>query len=83
MGKCLIFCAGGFDGLWEEIQPGDYLLAADGGLTHLEKLNLTPHGIIGDFDSLGYVPEVTRAHTAIGSDIEAKIRLPLQTKKKE
>ena len=32
MGKCVIFCAGGFDGLWEAIQPGDYILAADGAL---------------------------------------------------
>ena len=57
MGKCLIFCAGGFDGLWEQIQPEDYILAADGGLIHVQSLGLTPHGIIGDFDSLGYVPE--------------------------
>ena len=56
MGKCLIFCAAGFDGLAAPIGKDDYLLAADGGLRHLEKLNLVPHGIIGDFDSLGYVP---------------------------
>lgn len=56
MGSCLIFCAGGFEGLVEPIQPGDYLLAADGGLQHLQALSLTPNGIIGDFDSLGYVP---------------------------
>ena len=56
MSSCLIFCAGGFDGLIEPVQPGDYLLAADGGLRHLQALSLTPNGIIGDFDSLGYVP---------------------------
>lgn len=37
--------------------PSDYILAADGGLIHLQKLGLQPHGIIGDFDSLGYVPQ--------------------------
>ncbi len=57
MGSCLIFCAGGFDGLIEPIQSGDYLLAADGGLRHLQALSLAPNGIIGDFDSLGYIPE--------------------------
>ena len=56
MGKCLIFCAAEFDTLAAPIGAEDYILAADGGLRHLKKLNLPPHGIIGDFDSLGYVP---------------------------
>ena len=56
MGKCLIFCAAEFDMLAAPIGEGDFLLAADGGLRHLQKLNLSPHGIIGDFDSLGYAP---------------------------
>ena len=57
MGKCVIFCAAEFDELLEPVGPADYLLAADGGLRHLKKLNLTPQGILGDFDSLGYVPQ--------------------------
>lgn len=57
MGKFLIFCAAEFDTLAEPIGPEDYILAADGGLRHLEKLNIKPHGILGDFDSLGYTPE--------------------------
>ena len=56
MSKCIIFCAAEFDSLAAPLEPGDYLLAADGGVRHLEKLNLRPHGIIGDFDSLGYIP---------------------------
>ena len=31
MGKCIIFCAAGFDGLAQPIEQGDYVLAADGG----------------------------------------------------
>lgn len=57
MGRCLIFCAGGFERLVMPIEKDDYILAADGGLAHVKKLGLAPHGIIGDFDSLGYVPE--------------------------
>lgn len=57
MQTCVIFCAGGFEKLARPIDASDYLIAADGGLVHLQKLGLTPHGIIGDFDSLGYIPE--------------------------
>ena len=56
MESCVIFCAGGFDSLAEPIGAGDYIIAADGGLTHLEKLGIVPHAIIGDFDSLGHIP---------------------------
>ena len=56
MGRCVIFCAGGFEKLALPIEKDDYILAADGGYSHLRKLGLEPHGILGDFDSLGYVP---------------------------
>ncbi len=56
MGKCVIFCAADFDSLIEPIGPGDFVLAADGGLRHLQKLGIEPDGILGDFDSLGYTP---------------------------
>ena len=57
MGSCVIFCASSFDSLAEPIARDDYILAADGGLTHVQTLGLEPHGIIGDFDSLGYIPQ--------------------------
>ena len=56
METCVIFCAGGFDAPAEPIGETDYLIAADGGLDHVEKLGREPHAIIGDFDSLGHVP---------------------------
>ena len=57
MKTCHVFCAGGFEKLLCPIKKDDYILAADGGLKHLQALGLAPNGIIGDFDSLGYVPE--------------------------
>ena len=56
MGNCLIFCAAEFDNLARPVEPEDFIIAADGGLAHLEKLGLSPHAILGDFDSLGYTP---------------------------
>ena len=46
MGSFVIFCAGGFEKLIEPIGEDDFLLAADGGLEHLNKLGLTPDGIL-------------------------------------
>lgn len=57
METCIIFCAGDFEKLAEPIGPDDYIIAADGGLTQLQALQLQPHCILGDFDSLGYVPQ--------------------------
>lgn len=56
MKKCVIFGAAAFDAPASVIESTDLLIAADGGLVHLNELGREPHIIIGDFDSLGYVP---------------------------
>lgn len=56
MGKCVIFGAADFDALTSPVDSEDLVIAADGGLVHSEKLGLSPDIIIGDFDSLGYIP---------------------------
>ena len=56
MKTCVIFCAGEFEKPVEPICQSDLVIAADGGLRHLEKLGRKPDMILGDFDSLGYVP---------------------------
>ena len=56
MKPCIIFCAAGFDGLLAPIPDNALVIAADGGLRHTERLGLRPHVILGDFDSLGYIP---------------------------
>ncbi len=57
MKHCVIFCAGEFDTLAEPLTAQDCVIAADGGYSHTCRLGITPHRILGDFDSLGYVPE--------------------------
>ena len=73
MGRCVIFCAGGFEKLARPIQKDDYILAADGGLAHLQKLGLTPDGIIGDFDSLGYVPQNSQVFPVEKDDTDSML----------
>lgn len=57
MDTCYIF--GSVDITQAEIKldASDYVIAADKGLLTVNKLNITPDLIIGDFDSLGYVPQ--------------------------
>ena len=57
MASCIIFGAAEFDNLIEPVRPEDHVIAADGGLVHTQRLGITPKEIIGDFDSLGYVPQ--------------------------
>jgi thiamine pyrophosphokinase len=73
MGKCIIFCAAEFTGLLEPVGTGDHVIAADGGLVHTEKLGLSPHEILGDFDSLGYIPEDSRVFPVEKDDTDAML----------
>lgn len=57
MNQCILFCAGDFDGVCEQHDENALVIAVDGGLKHTQALGLSPHAILGDFDSLGYVPE--------------------------
>lgn len=56
MATCVIFCAGEFEKLIFPITENDYVIAADGGYVHTQALGLPPDAVLGDFDSLGYVP---------------------------
>ena len=73
MGRCVIFCAGGFEKLARPIQKDDYILAADGGLAHLQKLGIEPNGILGDFDSLGYVPQNSQVFPVEKDDTDSML----------
>ena len=54
---CYVFGAGdGSDGVLS-LRDGDFSVAADGGLLLAERLGVKPDLLLGDFDSLGYVPQ--------------------------
>lgn len=73
MESCVIFCAGGFNGLIEPVSDGDFLIAADGGLVHMQKAGLTPNMILGDFDSLGYIPREAQVFPVEKDDTDAML----------
>jgi thiamine pyrophosphokinase len=71
--KCVIFCAAGFDGLAAPIENNDIVIAADGGLLHTQRLGITPDVILGDFDSLGFVPEGANVFPVEKDDTDAML----------
>lgn len=44
----------------DSIQPFYRVIAVDGGLAHLEAIEVKPYMAVGDFDSLGYEPKGIR-----------------------
>ncbi|MEE1186673.1 MAG: thiamine diphosphokinase [Acutalibacteraceae bacterium] len=56
MNRCFIFGASEITSYPIMPDSDDYIISADGGYETLKKLNISPDLILGDFDSLGYVP---------------------------
>lgn len=73
LGKCIVFCAAEFDRLACPIEPKDYVIAADGGLQHTQALGIEPQEILGDFDSLGYIPQDARVFPVEKDDTDAML----------
>ena len=73
MRTCVIFCAAGFDSLAEGIGNEDLVIAADGGLKHTQGLGIRPDVILGDFDSLGFVPEGAEVFPVEKDDTDAML----------
>lgn len=57
MSVCYIVGAGDCPCLDFEKKNGDLVIAADGGYKYLLSSNINPDTVIGDFDSLGEIPE--------------------------
>ena len=73
MGKCIVFCAAEFDALLQPVKPEDFVIAADGGLRHTQSLGLTPNEIIGDFDSLSYIPQGAHVFPVMKDDTDSML----------
>ena len=73
MKTCIIFCAAGFDGLLFPIPEDALVIAADGGLRHTQALGIRPDVILGDFDSLGYVPDDSQVYPVEKDDTDAML----------
>ena len=73
MKNCIIFCAAGFTGLVQPIEKGDLVIAADGGVAHTQSLGITPDVILGDFDSLGFIPEGANVFPVEKDDTDAML----------
>ena len=71
MKRCVIFCAALCEGA--ELLPGDYVIAADGGLDHCRRLGTQPDEILGDFDSLGEIPEGASVFPVEKDDTDAML----------
>lgn len=77
MGKCVIFCAADFQELMEPLDREDYVIAADGGLRHTQKLNILPDAVLGDFDSLGFTPTGANVFPVEKDDTDAMLAVRL------
>ena len=71
MKRCVIFLAAECAGA--AVSPGDYVIAADGGLSHCRRLGITPNEILGDFDSLGEIPEGASVFPVEKDDTDAML----------
>ena len=56
-GICYIVGSGDFTARGLVKKEGDYIIAADGGYEYLKAAGMQPDLLVGDFDSLSYVPE--------------------------
>lgn len=74
MKKCVIFCAGEFDKLAAPVEDA-FVIAADGGYAHTKKLGLQPDAVLGDFDSLGYVPSDAVVHPVEKDDTDCMLAI--------
>ena len=77
MRKCVIVCAGDMDIAPVQMEDADLVIAADGGVRHTQRLGITPYVVLGDFDSLGYVPQGAIVHPVEKDDTDAMLAVRL------
>ena len=75
MKRCTIFCAGEFHKPVCSLEKETLIIAADGGYKHLRQLQIVPNVILGDFDSLGYVPEGAQVFPVEKDDTDSMLAI--------
>ena len=73
MKRCVIFCAAQCHSLLRPIREEDFVIAADGGLEHTRRFGIRPDEILGDFDSLGFIPDDSRVFPVEKDDTDAML----------
>ena len=73
MDRCFILCAAGFDGFLDAPGADDFVLAADGGYAHCKAAGIIPDEVLGDFDSLHYIPEDARVFPVEKDDTDSML----------
>lgn len=79
MGICHIVGAGEMGGARIDMRPGDYLIAADAGYSEVRAQGLRADLAVGDFDSLGSVPEGVEVeqHPVMKDDTDMMLAIKL------
>ena len=74
---CYIIGASVTEGMYIDRRDGDFIIAADAGLSALEKAGIRADLAVGDFDSLGHVPkfENTVCHPVDKDDTDTALAL--------
>ena len=75
MKNCVIVCAGEVTQLLGPVDRQKLVIAADGGLAHLQRLAIAPDIILGDFDSLGYVPAGAQVYPVEKDDTDSMLAI--------
>lgn len=79
--KHVCYIIGAWHGEQARISPAadDFVIAADGGYAALTSLGVTPNLVVGDFDSLGYVPQAEEViqHPVMKDDTDMMLAVKL------
>ena len=60
MMRCVIFGGGDvadYGAVKPQIRTGDFIICADSGYRHCAQMDIRPHLLMGDFDSVGEIPD--------------------------
>lgn len=78
MSRCALVGAVDFNAAHFKAQHFDCVVAVDAGYAHLKSIEVIPDRVIGDFDSLGYIPDHPQVKRFPSQKDESDIELALK-----